>query len=476
MLRVAALVACGAVQWDHFNNECAGSVSSVSIEGCSGCLLNDCKQACEADSSCKGFNFRSGRCDYFSNPGPRMEQLGCTFFQILEVRVERWWWPVDWMGEAELRSSQLAEGPVSLTDKNIEAIHLKTDTPCLSPPSGTKRMAVALRGGAFRQGWTKGSRRCGEHTYEVQKALAESIRKHIVRPFEALGWEVDLYLTAFPCFQTYCPNPKLCFNESGATAHYMRDLGKWLNASALDVFEPTLETVGTRFGEQGLHDSKQGRYAEGVLRMVQTSPNKYDYVICSRIDQGFRDDITAFLRWERQDMIAPFFGQPVRLHENVLAFPGCLLDTVVGVLHAGCVERSAAFDFGTCCFKEIRQVMKLRDTTHEGVNTFDFDGEQEQTYFVNNSVVIPMDLDDDIKRRYLSQGNGGDIGSSPRFWTQTMQGRAPGFDVPEQRDKLDAGLREVEFKPRDGDTASEVQPSGFVHLPRDMRAFLALDD
>jgi hypothetical protein len=287
----------------------------------------------------------------------------------------------------------------------------------------------------------------------VQKALAESIRKHIVRPFEALGWEVDLYLTAFPCFQTYCPNPKLCFNESGATAHYMRDLGKWLNASALDVFEPTLETVGTRFGEQGLHDSKQGRYAEGVLRMVQTSPNKYDYVICSRIDQGFRDDITAFLRWERQDTIAPFFAQPVRLHENVLAFPGCLLDTVVGVLHAGCVERSAAFDFGTCCFKEIRQVMKLRDTTHEGVNTFDFDGEQEQTYFVNNSVVIPMDLDDDIKRRYLSQGNGGDVGSSPRFWTQTMQGRAPGFGGEEQRDKLDAGLREVEFKPRDGDTA-----------------------
>jgi hypothetical protein len=87
-----------------------------------------------------------------------------------------------------------------------------------------------------------------------------------------------------------------------------------------------------------------------------------------------------------------------------------------------------------------------------------------------------MDLDGDIKFRYISQGSGGNGGSSPGFWTLTMQGRAPGFDIPEQRDKLDAGLREVEFKPRDGDNASKVQPSGFVHLPRDLRAFLALDD
>jgi hypothetical protein len=62
--------------------------------------------------------------------------------------------------------------------------------PSLSP-SGKKRAALCLRGDAFRAGFTFQQRTCTEGTLAVQKAIAESVKQHLVADMEDLGYEVQ---------------------------------------------------------------------------------------------------------------------------------------------------------------------------------------------------------------------------------------------------------------------------------------------
>jgi hypothetical protein len=100
-------------------------------------------------------------------------------------------------------------------------------------------MALALRGGAFRQGQNKQMDRCGEGTYAAQKTVADSVHEHVVQAFEKLGFEVDVFIAGFPC---------------DTNMHYMQDLAGWFNASAerTDFFHPETD-IPEHLNRQGLH-------------------------------------------------------------------------------------------------------------------------------------------------------------------------------------------------------------------------------
>jgi hypothetical protein len=57
-----------------------------------------------------------------------------------------------------------------------------------------RRLGLVLRGGAFRQGFSKSVTVCGEAAYEAQKAVSASVEVHLVREFARRGWAVDTFL------------------------------------------------------------------------------------------------------------------------------------------------------------------------------------------------------------------------------------------------------------------------------------------
>jgi hypothetical protein len=124
-------------------------------------------------------------------------------------------------------------------------------------------MALALRGGAFRQGQNKQMDRCGEGTYAAQKTVADSVHEHVVQAFEKLGFEVDVFIAGFPC---------------DTNMHYMQDLAGWFNASAerTDFFHPETD-IPEHLNRQGLHSNWQGRrrycrFARIVLHSMSMLP------------------------------------------------------------------------------------------------------------------------------------------------------------------------------------------------------------
>jgi hypothetical protein len=111
------------------------------------------------------------------------------------------WWRIDWHGDSEwkvCKGPRCRERGVQSTDAALRNINESTYMPCTASGSSRKRMALALRGGAFRQGQNSEMDRCGEGTYEVQKTMAESIQKHVIQVFENRGFEVDVFITVRP--------------------------------------------------------------------------------------------------------------------------------------------------------------------------------------------------------------------------------------------------------------------------------------
>jgi hypothetical protein len=167
------------------------------------------------------------------------------------------------------------------------------------------RLALALRGGVFRAGFSKAQNRCSNDSYEVQKAIYKSFDAHIIRAFEARGWTVDVYIMTFPCSK-----------NNQANQHYMEDLRTWFKPKVFDMWEPSVADVGIQYM------TNQGRYTEGVLRSVAQGAEEYgayDYVINVRIDQTFREDYFSWITaWgsslQEQDRIAASNGEHVSYH------------------------------------------------------------------------------------------------------------------------------------------------------------------
>jgi hypothetical protein len=120
-------------------------------------------------------------------------------------------------------------------------------------------------------------------------------------------------------------------------------------------------------------------------------------------------------------------------------------------------------DFGTKCFREL-EVMAAAN------QNFDFghiESTQMQAYFVNNSVLLPIDCAtrNQVKYDYIGSA------PAPRFWIFTTQPIAPDFLGEESQANLDKGLREVQFIPRDGDKGTR-QPTGLNLLPKNLKDLL----
>jgi hypothetical protein len=67
------------------------------------------------------------------------------------------------------------------------------------PAGGKPRAAVALRGHAFRSGFTFQKSTCATDTLQVQRSIADSVKKHLVGDLMSQGYEVDIFIMTFPC-------------------------------------------------------------------------------------------------------------------------------------------------------------------------------------------------------------------------------------------------------------------------------------
>lgn len=124
---------------------------------------------------------------------------------------------------------------IGLSPKTTEASKKEVMKACnitqvTSSTSKTKRLALALRGGAFRAGFSKKQDRCSNASYVVQRAVVHSIQKHVIRAFIKKGWKVDVYVMAFPC-------------TVKRNAHYMNDLKDWFkpHVKVFDIFDPAVD-------------------------------------------------------------------------------------------------------------------------------------------------------------------------------------------------------------------------------------------
>lgn len=199
-----------------------------------------------------------------------------------------------------------------------------------------RRVALALRGGAFRKGFSRVQNRCGEGTLAVQEALWRSVDLNVVKRYEEAGAKVDSFVMTFPC------------SKESDNKLYLEQLRDWYKPKVLDVCDPEKEKLTTP------SYTTQGRFAEGALRHVSSYSRlnnvTYDLVLLVRLDQMFHYPIDEMIQKNHH----------FNIHENLMGFPGCMLASVLTILHSGCVERAGAGDFGTKCMEEFKQVTEHR--------------------------------------------------------------------------------------------------------------------
>jgi hypothetical protein len=139
---------------------------------------------------------------------------------------------------------------------------------------GKKRAALCLRGDAFRAGFTFQQRTCTHGTLEAQRAIADSIKQHLVADLEDLGFEVDVFIMAFPCTEAS--------NGAGSTTDYLLEYRRWYRPKGFFLFDKdALLKPGSSLKQ--LHETNQGRQAEGSLFMAKAYARQqgfdYDLVV-----------------------------------------------------------------------------------------------------------------------------------------------------------------------------------------------------
>ena len=164
---------------------------------------------------------------------------------------------------------------------------------------------------------------------------------------------------------------------------------------------------------------------------------EYDLVVCLRLDQALHNSLPGTLM-----QVHERHRNVMQVHEALLMFPGCLTDTVLRVLHHGCVERSRAWDFGAHCWDDLRSVLQAGDLRMIELLNYQVGGSlalrpsfqrtlttgngwggcatrhcqrNEQAYVVGGKPVVPIDCATENEAKYEFIGH---TPPKPRFWVR----------------------------------------------------------
>mmetsp|Transcript_8652 Transcript_8652/g.10214 ORF Transcript_8652/g.10214 Transcript_8652/m.10214 type:complete len:427 (+) Transcript_8652:40-1320(+) len=229
-----------------------------------------------------------------------------------------------------------------------------------------RRVALGIRGGAFRQAFSAGQRSCGKGTFEVQHLIWKSVHENIIEAFENQhNAKVDVFMMTIPCHfaetewklnQTFTlENRMKLFKEKNEL--YMNTLKEWYKPVVFDVLDSAKEGLRESLSKYTRKYSEQGRFAEGLLRHVRQysleAKVTYDDVLLIRADEIYAKNFFKIYKSVPEGIVQnknlPFY---LDFSEDQIRFSGCALKAVIDELSSGCLERSPFSGFGHYCGTE----------------------------------------------------------------------------------------------------------------------------
>ncbi|GAB5359015.1 hypothetical protein AAMO2058_000508300 [Amorphochlora amoebiformis] len=248
----------------------------------------------------------------------------------------------------------------------------------------SKKVALLLKGGGFRSGFTNSLGSGLSNAKDMQHAIYLSHQKNIINKFQEHGYTVDTYIA------TWQP-PRINISDLNAKDFLMERY----KPKAIEVWDMQGWNTPAPHGipaddSDGRKNVRLCRNAVGVLELMKQRSEdykQYDLVILMRLDALIGSNFIGFFSDPNKNfsLVGKFFT-----HENIQVFRPCMVDSVQFVFQKGCVYGHPG-DFGYVCANSLISMPGV-STAGLRIQTV------EQIYWRDGKVFYPpADIGEEIK-------------------------------------------------------------------------------